>query len=296
MRGKLSNNFKQPGGPAPPRPASAAPCPALPAREAYGCTTMDPRTDRSGVTIDLNADVGETDGDIALLAVVTSASVACGLHAGDPSTMRRLAHEAVLRGVVLGAHASYADRAGFGRRELGASAEQIADEVCYQVGALGAIALREGSAVRYVKLHGALYHRAAIDERLAVTLAQSLASIGPFAVLAEAGSALLRACGPAGLAIATEAFCDRAYRPDGKLVDRNEPGAVLDDPLQAAAQAVSIAVTGTVETTDGSVVAVEATSVCVHGDTPSALEHAGQVRAALERAGVRIAPFAAPST
>jgi UPF0271 protein len=245
-------------------------------------------------TVDLNADVGETDGDLALLAVVTSASVACGLHAGDPSTMRRAVGEAVRRGVGIGAHASYADRDGFGRRELGATCEQIVDDVCYQVGALQAIARLEGGSVGYVKLHGALYHRAAANEDVAQGLARALVAIGPLAVLTEAGSALLAACREAGLPVATEAFCDRAYRPDGKLVDRRMPGAVLDDPVRAAAQAVDIALSGTVAATDGSVVAVEAASLCLHGDTPGALLQARLVRAALERAGVRMAPFLAP--
>jgi 5-oxoprolinase (ATP-hydrolysing) subunit A len=254
---------------------------------------MSSRGEQRLRTVDLNADVGETEGDLALLAVVTSASIACGLHAGDPSTMRRTVSEAVRRGVVLGAHASYADRDGFGRRELGATCEQIVDDVCYQIGALQAIARLEGGSVGYVKLHGALYHRAAVDEDVAVGLARALGAIGSLAVLAEAGSALLRACQEAGLAIATEAFCDRAYRPDGKLVDRSMPGAVLDDPARAAAQAVGIALSGTVTASDGSVVAIEATSLCLHGDTPGSLEQARQVRAALERAGVRMSPFLA---
>jgi len=251
--------------------------------------------DRPLGTVDLNADVGETDGDDALLAVVTSASVACGLHGGDPSTMRRIVREAFRRGVVLGAHASYPDREGFGRRELGMGAEQIADAVCYQIGALGAIAGLEGVPVRYVKLHGALYHRAAADEEVALALAQALAVIGPFVVLGQAGSALLKMCEKSGLPVATEAFCDRAYGPDGRLVDRKGLGAVLEDPMRAAARAVAIAVGGSVEATDGSILAIEASSLCVHGDTPRALEHAGLVRAALETAGVRIAPFAALS-
>jgi UPF0271 protein len=253
---------------------------------------MNSNGDRTLLSVDLNADVGETEGDLALLAVVTSASVACGLHAGDPLTMRRTVHEAVRRGVAIGAHPSYADRDGFGRRELGASTGQIVADVCYQVGALQAIACLEGGAVGYVKLHGALYHRAAVDEEVARSLARALATIGPFAVLAQAGSAFLQACTESGLDVATEAFCDRAYRRDGRLADRAEPGAVIEDPARAAAQAVAIALRGNVEVADGSAVAIEATSLCLHGDTPGALELARQVRAALERAGVRIAPFA----
>jgi len=255
---------------------------------------MDPRGNRLLPTIDLNADVGETEGDAALLSVVTSASVACGFHAGDPSRMRRTVREALERGVAVGAHPSYADRDGFGRREIATGAEQIADEVCYQVGALQAIARLEGGSVAYVKLHGALYHRAAVDEEVALVLARALAGIGRLAVLGQAESALLRACELAGLKVATEAFCDRAYSPDGRLVDRSAPGAVLEDPARAAAQAVAIAVRAAVETTDGTVVGLKAESLCVHGDSPHALESAHCVRAALEAAGVSLASFVPP--
>ncbi|HLN06140.1 MAG TPA: 5-oxoprolinase subunit PxpA, partial [Acidimicrobiales bacterium] len=210
-------------------------------RVAYGGTTMRARGDQFVSSVDLNADLGETEGDTALLAVVTSASVACGVHAGDPSTMRRAVREAFRRGVAVGAHPSYSDRDGFGRREVGVSAEQVADEVCYQVGALRAIAELEGGSVAYVKLHGALYHRAAVDEEVAVTLAKALAAIGRFSVLGQARSAFLQACESCGLATASEAFCDRAYRSDGNLVDRAVPGAVLKDPERVAAQAVAIA-------------------------------------------------------
>ena len=242
-------------------------------------------------TVDLNADVGETEGDTELFSVVTSASIACGFHSGDPSMMRRTVREAVRRGVVLGAHPSYPDREGFGRRELGTGAEEIAELVCYQVGALAAIAALEGGSVSYVKLHGALYHRAAEDEAVAESVALGLATLDRFVVLGSARSALPGACRRAGLRFASEAFCDRAYRPDGRLVERHKPGAVLEDPGRVAAQAVAIALRGAVVAPDGSVVAVKAESLCLHGDTAAALQHAHAVRAALEHAGAKIAPF-----
>ncbi len=262
---------------------------------AYRCATMNAGDERVP-TVDLNADVGETEGDVAMLTVVTSASIACGVHAGSPSLMRSTARAAVARGVVIGAHPSYADREGFGRRELGTGAEQIADEVCYQVGALQAVAALEGGAVSYVKLHGALYHRASLEEDVASTIAQALAAIGRFAVLAPSGSALFEASRQLGLPVATEGFCDRAYRPDGTLADRAEPGAVIEDPAQAAARAIAIVLRGGVDRPGGGVTPVEAASLCLHGDTPRALDHARSIRAALEQAGVSIAAFAPLAT
>lgn len=245
-------------------------------------------------TIDLNADLGETDGDLALLEVVTSASVACGGHAGDPDTMARACGEAVRLAVVVGAHPSYVDRAGFGRAELGRRPEEVADEVADQVAALQAIAVREGAEVVYVKPHGALYHRAHTDVDVAEAVAEAIAALGPLAVLAQPGSALLDAAASRGLAVATEAFGDRAYRRDGALVDRALAGAVLDDPSAVAAQAVAIARDHVAAAFDGSLVAVTADSLCVHGDSPAALLSARAVRAALEDAAVALAPFARP--
>lgn len=256
---------------------------------------MQAGSGRETLTVDLNADLGETEGDIELLTVVTSASIACGAHAGDASTMRRAVSEAVVHGVSIGAHPSYPDREGFGRRELGQSARQIASEVCYQVGALQAVARLEGASVGYVKLHGALYHRAASDEELAEAVVVALASIGPFSVLGQPGSALLRACEQIGLLVATEAFCDRAYLRDGTLADRAVPGAVIEDPAEVAARAVDIALGRGLHATDGGVVDVTADSLCVHGDTPLALEHARRARFGLEQAGIRLAPFVAPA-
>jgi UPF0271 protein len=256
---------------------------------------MEAQTGREVLTVDLNADLGETEGDIELLGVVTSASIACGAHAGDPATMRRAVIEAVVHGVSIGAHPSYPDREGFGRRELGQGARQIATDVCCQVGALQAVARLEGASVVYVKLHGALYHRAASDDEVAEAVAVALATIGPFSVLGQAGSALLRACGQIGLPVATEAFCDRAYLSDGRLADRAAPGAVLEDPAEVAARAVDIALGRGVRADDGSLVDVQADSLCVHGDTPRALEHAWRVRLGLGQAGISLAPFVAPA-
>jgi UPF0271 protein len=242
-------------------------------------------------SVDLNADVGETEGDFALLGIVTSASVACGYHAGGPEQMRRAVVESARLGVVVGAHPSYPDREGFGRRGSTRSAELVAGDVREQVGAMQEIAAAEGSAVRYVKLHGALYHRAAADFEVAEAIAAVIASCGPLAVLAQPGAAMLEAAERHGLRTAAEAFCDRAYGADGHLVDRSVPGAVLVDADAAAAQAVSIAREQVVILADGRRVPVRASSLCVHGDTPGVLEHAVRVRAALEAAGVGIAPF-----
>jgi 5-oxoprolinase (ATP-hydrolysing) subunit A len=262
--------------------------------------------------VDLNADLGEVEGDLELLSFVTSASIACGFHAGDAVTMRAAVREALRHGVAIGAHPSYADREGFGRRALDTEAGQVVDEVVYQLGALEAMARLEGGSVRFLKLHGALYHRAATDAELAErlagalagtfagTLAGALAGASGLAVLGQSGSALLRECERAGLRVATEAFCDRAYRSDGSLVPRSEAGAVLGvegeraDPSPAVAQALAIALRGRVPAADGGEVVATADSLCVHGDAPGALERARAVREALERNGVTVASFCPP--
>jgi UPF0271 protein len=228
-------------------------------------------------SIDLNADVGEGVGDdAALLAVVTSANVACGFHAGDATTMRRTCAAAVARGVVIGAHVGYRDREHFGRRDLDVPADVVGAEAAEQLEALAAAAGAEGGAVRYVKPHGALYHRAARDPEAAAALARA-ARGRP--MVGAPGSPLLDAARAAGLDAVPEGFADRAYRPDGTLVARSEPGAVIggDD---AVAQAVRLAGEGTLRT------------LCVHGDSPDAVTLARAVREGLEAEGVTVAPFA----
>ena len=229
--------------------------------------------------VDLNADVGEgAPDDDALLDVVTSASVACGVHAGDAATMARTVEAAATRGVVVGAHPSYPDRAGFGRRTLEMSPAQITDEVGRQVDALAAVARAAGVAVRYVKPHGALYNRMADDEACARAVAEAVRAGGGRVLVCLAGSpgaAIAREC---GVTVATECFADRGYRPDGRLAPRGEPGALHTDADEVARRAVSLATGAGVPALDGSHVAVTASTICLHGDTPGAAALARRVR------------------
>lgn len=246
--------------------------------------------------IDLNADVGEgvgPDDDAAILDVVTSASVACGFHAGDPARMRRTVELARQRGVVIGAHPSYADRAGFGRRPLDVAPAQVAADVLYQLGALEALARAAGTAVRYVKPHGALYHRMADDAACARAVVEAVASIRDDLVLLVApASVALQVATACGLRAVAEGFADRAYLPDGRLAPRDTPGAVITDASLVAERAVALAVEHSIPATDGTPVRVEARSICLHGDTPGSASLARAVRSALEGAGVTLAPFA----
>ncbi|MEU9147723.1 5-oxoprolinase subunit PxpA [Streptomyces sp. NPDC048349] len=249
--------------------------------------------------IDLNADLGEGFGrwtltdDEALLSVVTSANVACGFHAGDPSIMRRVCESAAERGVRIGAQVSYRDLAGFGRRSMDVPAGELADEVAYQIGALEVFARAAGSRVSYVKPHGALYNRTVHDaDQAAAVVAGVLTAGGALPVLGLPGSLLLEAAADAGLSPVPEAFADRAYTPAATLVPRTEPGAVVHDPDAVVARAVRMAAEGTVTAADGSPVRVAARSLCLHGDTPGAADLARRVRAALGAAGVRVEAFA----
>ena len=240
--------------------------------------------------MDLNADVGESYGawtlgdDEAVLDVVTSANVACGFHAGDPLTLLRTVTAAAERGVVVGAQVSYPDLVGFGRRDMELTADEITADVLYQVGALQGLARAAGTAVRYVKPHGALYNRAARDPAVARAVAAA-AEVHGLPLLLLAGSPGRAATGALG-----ECFADRAYTPDGRLVSRREPGAVLTDPAAVAARAVRMAA-GSVTATDGTELPLTAVSTCLHGDTPQAALLARAVRDALTAAGVRLTPF-----
>ena len=261
---------------------------------------------RAGVThgpVDLNADLGEGFGrwaltdDEALLAVVTSANVACGFHAGDPSTMRRVCEQAVARGVRIGAQVSYRDLAGFGRRAMDVPRAELADEIGYQLGALDLFARAAGGRVAYLKPHGALYNRVVADAEQAAAVVDALLAYRrahgrALPVLGLPDSVLLRTAAAAGLPVIGECFADRGYTPAGTLVPRAEPGAVLHDPAAVVRRAVGMARDGAVTAADGSRIAVRARSLCLHGDTPGAAELAGQVRAALEAAGVRVEAFA----
>lgn len=249
-------------------------------------------------TIDLNADVGESFGpwpmgaDRELVPLVSSVNVACGAHAGDPVTMLATCALAVRHGTVIGAHPGYPDLAGFGRRDLALSAAELRATLVVQIGAVQAAARLADGVVRHVKPHGALYNLAARDRSVADTVASAIWDLDPGLVLVGlAGSSSLDAGRAAGLAVAAEGFADRRYEADGSLRSRSLPGALLA-AADAAAQAVSIARDGLVVAHDGSRVAVRADTICVHGDSPDAVAVAQAVRAALETAGIRIAPVA----
>lgn len=246
-------------------------------------------------SIDLNADVGESFGawemgeDAALLTVVSSANIACGFHAGDPARMRATARAAAAAGVAIGAHVAYRDLAGFGRRFLDADPAELADEILYQIGALDALARAEGARVVHVKPHGALYTAITHHEGHARAVVDAVQSHGgDLALVLLPGSRAAELARHADLTVIGEAFADRAYRGDGTLVPRREAGAVLHDPAQVAERMVRFARTGEIEAVDGTVLRPEARSICVHGDTPGALELARAVRGGLEQAGVRI--------
>jgi 5-oxoprolinase (ATP-hydrolysing) subunit A len=253
----------------------------------------------AGLVVDLNSDVAESFGawrlgdDDALIAIVTSANIACGFHAGDPLTIRRACAQAVSRGVAIGAQVSYRDLAGFGRREMAVPPAELTAEVLYQIAAVDGIARAEGGRVSYVKPHGALYNRAASDPEQASAIAAAVCSFNPqLPVLTLPGSALETAASDLRLPAVAEAFADRGYRDDGSLVPRGQPGAVLTDPEAVAARAAGMVTSGVVATVSGAALEINPRSICVHGDTPGAVTLARAVRAALERVGVTLAPFA----
>ncbi|WP_300083695.1 5-oxoprolinase subunit PxpA [Propioniciclava sp.] len=244
--------------------------------------------------MDLNADSGEAIGDdAAMMAVVTSASVACGYHAGDADTMRATVAAAAAHEVAVGAHVSYADRARFGRVFIDLPPSQLHRAVLDQFAALVAVAAESGAEVRYCKPHGALYNAIVHHEQQADAVAAALAEVLPeLPVLCLPHSAIERAATARGLRPVIEAFADRAYAPDGTLVPRSRPGSVLTDAAAIAARVVRLATDGVLEAVDGSPVRIPAESICVHGDTPGAVAIARAVRVALQAAGVELAPFA----
>ena len=249
--------------------------------------------------IDLNADVGESFGawtlgdDAGVLDVVTSANVACGFHAGDPLTLRTTCRDAARRGVVVGAQVGYRDLAGFGRRFLDVAPDELAADVLYQLGALEAMCRVAGTRVAYVKPHGALYNAVVHHEAQAAAVVAAVAAYdATMPVLGLPGSVLLDAAAGAGLPTVREAFADRAYTRDGRLVPRSEPGSVLHDPDAVAERVLHLVRDGVVRSVDGHDVEVEAESVCIHGDTPGAVAMARRVRGGLEAAGVEIHAFA----
>ncbi|KAB2346416.1 LamB/YcsF family protein [Actinomadura rudentiformis] len=247
--------------------------------------------------MDINADLGEGFGiwelgdDLALLDVITSANVACGFHAGDPLIMRRVCAGAVARGVTIGAQVSYRDLAGFGRREMDVAAPELTAEILYQLAALDGIARVEGGRVAYVKPHGALYNRIAGDPAQARAVTDAVRAYDPsLPLLTLPGSAVHEVAD--GLTVVAECFADRAYTPEGRLVSRREPGAVIHEAAVVVERAVRMAVDGVVVAVGGAEVPLRARSICVHGDTPGAVELARSVRAALAEAGVALEPFA----
>jgi UPF0271 protein len=249
--------------------------------------------------VDLNSDLGESYGawkmgdDKAMLAIVSSANVACGFHAGDPLTVLSTLQEAAARGVAVGAHVSYPDRVGFGRRRMDVAPAELTADVIYQIGALRGLAAAAGTRVRYVKPHGALYNTIADDAVQADAVIAGIRAIDPsLALMALAGAPILERARAAGLRVVAEAFADRAYTPTGALVSRREPGAVLHDPEEVAQRMLRLATDGVIEAADGSQLRLEAQSICVHGDSPAAVAMARSVRERLANAGVAVAPFA----
>jgi UPF0271 protein len=248
--------------------------------------------------IDLNSDLGEGFGvwpltqDDALLDIVTSANVACGFHAGDPSVLRRVTGLAAARGVRVGAQVAYRDLAGFGRRFIDVHPDELVNDVLYQIGALDGFARVAGTRVSYVKPHGALYNAIVSHAEQASAVVEAVKLYDPaLPVLGLPGSEWLRQAEAAGLTALSEAFADRAYTPEGTLVPRRLPGAVVADPDEVVRRAVRMATEGTVTATDGSTIKVDPHSLCVHGDTPGAVDIARRVRDALAEARVTLKPF-----
>jgi len=246
--------------------------------------------------IDLNADIGESFGiyhvghDDMLLRSITSGSIACGFHAGDPSVMRRTVRQAVRAGVSIGAHPGFPDLVGFGRREINADPQDIFDFVLYQIGALSALAKAEGAGLRHVKPHGALYNMSATNKEMAEAIARAVAAFDETLLLVGLpGSELLAAGTRLGLRLAAEGFADRSYEPDGTLTPRHLADSVLTEPGRVADRAVRMARDHKVTARDGSTLVLDVDTICVHGDTPDAAALAAAIRAALEQAGMMVA-------
>ena len=249
-------------------------------------------------SVDLNADLGEGFGiwrlgdDDAMLAIVTSANVACGFHAGDPAGLLRVCRAAAERGVSIGAQVSYRDLAGFGRRFIDVTSEDLIGDVVYQIGALQALAQAAGTTVTYVKPHGALYNTIVSNPEQAAAVAEAVRMVdSALPVLGLPGSAFFDEAHKRGLRTVAEAFADRAYQSDGRLVSRRAPGAVLHDPAVIAERVVAMVTAGQVTAVDGSQLSVTVESVCVHGDSPGAVQIASAVRDRLKAGGVDLKAF-----
>ena len=250
-------------------------------------------------SIDINSDLGESFGawsmgdDDAMLDIVTSANVACGFHAGDPAGILRTLKAAAARQVSIGAHVSYPDKVGFGRRNMDVASDELTADVIYQIGALQGLAQAAGTRVSYVKPHGALYNTIAHDRRQALAVIAAIRAVDSRLVLvALAGSSLIELAREQCLTCIAEAFADRAYTPEGTLVSRREPGAVLHDPQLIAQRMLRLVEDGTLEAIDGSITRIQADSICVHGDSPAAVAMARELRRVMEQANMRLQAFA----
>jgi 5-oxoprolinase (ATP-hydrolysing) subunit A len=246
-------------------------------------------------SVDLNADVGESYGayrmgaDESLMPHITSANIACGFHGGDPSVMHRTVALACRHGVAIGAHPGLPDLVGFGRREMAVSADDVYHMVVYQIGALMSVAKAAGAAVRHVKPHGALYNMAARDALLAEAITRAVRDVDPtLRVVALAGSALIDAAKAAGLRAVSEAFADRQYLSDGALVPRGHANALISDPFEASARAVTMVSEHRVQAVGGETISIQPDTLCIHGDGPTAAAMAAHLRQALETAGITV--------
>ncbi len=248
--------------------------------------------------VDLNSDMGESFGpytlgqDEALLDWVSSANVACGFHAGDPRTMGETVALAQEKGVAVGAHPSFPDLVGFGRRDMVMTPDEVSTDLLYQLGALDAFCRSAGTPLRHIKPHGALYNRIAVDGALARAVAQTVAIYRrDLIIVGLPNSAIERAAAAAGVAFAREVFADRAYNADGTLVSRRIAGAMITDPIQVARRAVRMTLRGKVATLTGGEIDIQADTICIHGDAPGAVELARTVRGALEANGIAVLPL-----
>ncbi|MEI9751269.1 5-oxoprolinase subunit PxpA [Moellerella wisconsensis] len=248
--------------------------------------------------IDLNSDLGESFGqwqmgdDAAMLKIVSSANIACGFHAGSPTGILATLRSAMQNNVVVGAHVAYPDLVGFGRRNMDLSYSELFADVIYQIGALIGLATTAGTDVRYVKPHGALYNTIAQDKRQAMAVIDAMLALDKqLELVVLAGSPLVQWAKDAGLNTVAEAFSDRAYHADGRLVSRQQAGAVLHDPQQVAERMVQLVQQGGLMSIEGQFTPIEADSICVHGDSPGAVEMARQLRLALEQQGITVGSF-----
>ncbi|MEN6379974.1 MAG: 5-oxoprolinase subunit PxpA [Synergistaceae bacterium] len=245
--------------------------------------------------VDLNSDIGESFGaykmgdDAAVMDAVTSANVACAFHAGDPLVMKKTIKNCAEKGVAVGAHPGYPDLVGFGRRNMKCTPEEEYADCLYQIGALSAFCCANGLCLQHIKPHGAMYNQAAKDPELARAIAQAVKDSGKDVILMGlANSEFEKAAKEMGVPFAAEAFADRGYMADGSLVPRSQPGAIIHDVDAAAKRVVRMVAEGTVEAVDGTVIKFRPHSICMHGDTPEAVEMAKAVRSALEAAGVKV--------